>query len=262
MPKISKEHQHNARFVEKITSLVHFPYNPLKCVIQSHASDYWPKESTLTEYMTEQEQIEQLKKWLKQNGLTILAGVALALITVSGWHYWQRYHTKVLTHASGIYDEMLTLRAQNDTNGTVIQAKRLLSHYPNTPYAQIAAFMLARDAANSQHYPEAIKQLTWVIDNSDTSSLRQIAKIRLARVLIAEKKPDDALETLKKIDDKSFAGLIDETKGDAYFSMKNNNKAHEFYQLALNELPKEEAAQRPLLQMKLDNVATTGDTTS
>ena len=77
----------------------------------------------LTEYLTEQEQIELLKAWIKQYSLVILAGVLIAVITISGWRYWQQRQNKILSHASAVYDEMLTMRAQNDGTVTLIQAQ-------------------------------------------------------------------------------------------------------------------------------------------
>lgn len=205
--------------------------------------------------MTEQEQVQQIKNWLKQYGFTILAGIAIALVITSSWHYWQNYRNKVLTHASGVYDEMLTLRAQGNASDSIVQAKKILSHYANTPYSQMAAFLLARDAVLKKNYPEAIDQLNWVIDHSKDNSMREIARTRIARILITEKKPEDAIKLLKKIDDKNFIGLIDEIRGDAYLAMNNSADARKAYELALQELPNAEVT-RPILQMKLDNLAT------
>jgi len=215
----------------------------------------------LTEYLTEQEQVQQLKNWIKQYGLTILAGIVIALIITSGWHYWQSYRNKILSHASIIYDEMLTLRAQNNTDGASVQAKKLLSHYPKTPYAQMAALMLAREAVLRKNYAEAANQLNWVLDHSKDYSLREIARIRLARILITEKKPEAALDLLKKLDDKSFIGLVDEVRGDAYIAQNDMNAARNAYQLALAEIPSAEI-NRPVLQMKYDNLAIENNKTS
>jgi predicted negative regulator of RcsB-dependent stress response len=217
------------------------------------------KEFILTEYMTEQEQIEQLKAWIKQYGLTVIAGIAIALLLVSGWHYWERYQNNILFHASGVYDEMMDARSQANAKSlanTAVQAERLLTHYPKTPYAQFAALMLARDAVAKQNFPEALKQLNWVIDHSSNHSLQQIARLRIARIDIAQKQPAAAIEALSVVNDQSFAGLIAEVKGDAYLRMQEATKAKDAYQLALQELPKDEVTERPLLQMKIDNIAT------
>jgi predicted negative regulator of RcsB-dependent stress response len=207
----------------------------------------------LTEYLTEQEQIQQLKTWLKQYGITILVGIVVGLIATTSWHYWKSYHNKILVHASGIYDEMLELRAQNNAYGAAIQAQKLLNHYRKTPYAAIANLLLARDAVLKRNYPAAIQQLNEVIAHSHNSSLREIARIRMARILIADQKPDAALDLLKKLDDENFLGLVDETRGDAYLAKQDPTSARQAYKLALQELPNAEVT-RPILEMKFTNL--------
>lgn len=208
----------------------------------------------MSEYLTEQEQIQQLKNWIKQYGLTILTGILIALVLTGGWRYWQSYRNRILSHASGVYDEMLTLRAQNNTDGADIQAKKILSHFPRTPYAQMAAFILAREAVLKKNYAEATLQLNWVLNHSKEPSMRQIARIRLARILIMQKNPAGALALLKKIEENSFTGLVDEIRGDAYLAQSNPSSARAAYQLALTEIPNAEVS-RPILQMKYDNLA-------
>ena len=207
----------------------------------------------MTEYLTEQEQIELLKSWVKQYSLVILLGVLIAVGGISSWRYWQQRQNKILTHASAVYDEMLTMRSQSDKNATLIQANKLFTHYPQTTYGQMAALMLAREAIINQHYAEAKEHINWVIAHSKIPSIRQIARIRLARLLIAEQKPQDAIVVLKSLDDQTFNGLIDEVKGDAYLAMNEPNQAREAYQRALSELPNAEVI-RPVLRMKYDNL--------
>lgn len=210
----------------------------------------------MTEYLTEQEQIEILKNWIKQYSLVILAGVIIAVVAITGWRYWQQRQSKILNHASAVYDEMLTMRAQNDNVATLVQANKLFSHYPKTTYGQMAALMLARDAVTNKDYPAAEQHLNWVIDHSRISSFRQIARIRLARILITEQKPKDAIKQLQTVEDKSFNGMTNEVRGDAYLAMNNEAMARESYQQALSELPNAEVI-RPLLRMKYDNLTTT-----
>jgi len=155
-----------------------------------------------------------------------------------------------------VYDEMLTMRAQNDSAATFIQAKKLFAHYPQTTYGQMAAFMLARDAIIKKNYPQAENHFHWILDHSHVASFRQIARLRLARLLIAEKKPADSLTILQTVEDNNFSGLTDEVRGDAYLAMNNVASARQSYHQALSELPNAEVI-RPLLQMKYDNLITT-----
>jgi predicted negative regulator of RcsB-dependent stress response len=207
----------------------------------------------LTDYLTEQEQIEMLKNWIKQYSFVILASVVFTILVISGWRYWQDRQNKNLVHASAVYDEMLTLRARSDSAGAAVQAQKLLSHYGKTTYGQMAALMLAREAAIKKNFPETEKYLRSVLKNSDVASLKQIARIRLARTLITEQKSQDAITLLNTVDDKNFNGLTDEVKGDAYYALKNTAMARQSYKQALTELPNAEII-RPLLQMKYDNL--------
>lgn len=209
----------------------------------------------MTEYLTEQEQVELLKNWIKQYSLVILLGVALAFATITGWRYWQARQIRILSHASAIYDDMLAMRAQNDAKNIAIQAEKLFTHYPQTIYGQFAALMLARNAISDNKYNEAEKKLQWVIDHSKVKSIRQIARLRLGRLLINEQKPAAGLQLLNTVDDRYFAGLTDEIRGDAYEAMDNPLQARAAYKKALAELPNAEVI-RPLLKMKFDNLAT------
>lgn len=211
------------------------------------------EDLSLTEYLTEQEQIEILKGWIKEYGTVIVLGIAIAFIAIAGWHYWQQRQNKILSHASSVYDEMLAMRTRNDPSATSVQANKLLIHYPQTIYGQMAALMLAREDIFKKDYEKAKKHLNWVLDHSKIAALRQIARLRLARILIAEHKPEESINMLKTTDDKTFNGLISEVKGDAYLAMKNLAMARKSYQQALSELPNAEIV-RPLLQMKYDDL--------
>ncbi len=209
----------------------------------------------MTEYLTEQEQVEQLKKLFRMYGIPALLGILAGVVIFYGWTYYQNYQTRILSHASGVYDEMLTDRAQNNFQETQVQAEKLFSHYSATPYGDIAALMLARQALAKKDFTEAAKQFTWVLKNGHSNSIRQIARLRLARLSIAQQKTEEAISELQTVDDKAFSGLIDEVLGDAYLSRNQVPQAREAYQRALQELPNSEEI-RPLLEMKLNNLAT------
>lgn len=211
----------------------------------------------LTEYLTEEEQVEQLKRLLRVYGLPALLGILAGIVIFYSWTYYQSYRTRILSHASGVYDEMLTDRAQNNLSETQVQAEKLFSHYTSTPYGDMAALMLARDAILKNNYPEALKQFHWVIQHGGSNSIKQIARLRLARLHLAEHHPDEALEELKKVNDPAFSGLIDEVLGDAYLAKNQIREAREAYQRALTGLPHADEI-RPLLEMKLNNLAGTG----
>lgn len=207
----------------------------------------------MSDYLTEQEQVELFKKWIKEYTPVVLAGFAIAMIAITGWRYWQQHQNNLLSHASSTYDEMIAMRSQNNAAATTAQAQKLLKHYPKTPYANMAAFAEARTAALTSNITEAKQQLNFVIKHDHSKAIQQIARIRLARLWLFENKAHEALDTLKTVNDATFSGLIDEVRGDAYLAMHDNNHAREAYGLALKELPNAETI-RPLLKMKFDNL--------
>lgn len=187
--------------------------------------------------------------------MVILIGLTVSAITITGWRWWHARQQRILSHASSVYDEMLAARAQDDKTTTAVQSEKLFSHYDSTVYAQMAAFMLARDAVEEANYAEAEKNLQWVLDNSDIKSFKQIARIRLARVMLNEDKAQETLDLLKTVDDKTFSGVIDEVKGDAFVALKKKADARKAYASALKEVPNADV-NRPVLRMKYDNLAT------
>lgn len=207
----------------------------------------------MTDYLTEQEQVEILKRWIKQYSLVIFTGILLAILMVSGWRFWQQRQLKIATHASHAYDEMINLRAQNNSAASLVQAHKLTKRYANTVYGPMAALMIGRDAVIKKNYAEAEKQFSWVMDHSRIPAVQEIARLRLARILLMQRKPQDALALLQKSNEKSFAGFNNELQGDAYLALNNPNKAREAYHLAITTLPNADAA-RPLLQMKYDSL--------
>lgn len=207
----------------------------------------------MTDYLTEQEQVEIIKKWLKQYSGVILMGIVAAIVIVTGWRYWQQREYKNLTQASMVYDEMLAARAQNIRENTNMQSNTLTHQYPKTVYGQMANLTLARDAALNRDFSQAKNKLNNVLQTCKDGAICQIARLRLGRIYLAQNLPKEALETLAKIEDKTFNGLILELKGDAYLKLKDIDKARASYQQALAELPNADRT-RPLLRMKFENL--------
>ena len=208
----------------------------------------------MTDYLTEQEQVELLKKWIKQYSPVVILGVALAIITSLGMQWWHNRQIKTYTHASHIYDEMLNFKAQNNLASSLTQAERLITRYPNTIYAPLASLFKASAAIKNQQFKQAEADLNWAIEHSQSNAFTWLAKLRLARVLIAEANSTAALKLLEHHFPTAFNPLRYELQGDAYLQTKQLDKARSAYQAALKSLPNAASA-RPLLLMKFQSLA-------
>lgn len=204
-------------------------------------------------YATEDEQVEHIKKLWREYGIAALVGVLIALIVGFGWRNWQDRREHTLEHASMRYEQLVTNAVNGNSDVVENIAMRLIGRYPETPYAEFAALQLARQDVYQGKLDDAVERLTWAMQHGTTPALREVARIRLARILLAQNKPAQALDLVKSIDDKDYVAAAFEAKGDALLALGKAGDARLAYQDALNAFPGFEAI-RPLLQMKFEDL--------
>lgn len=203
-------------------------------------------------YTTDDEQVEKIKKWLKEYAPTVIISILIVVVASFGWRYWMGRVDNVRAEASNSYEQLLS-NAINNTPDVQSQAKNVIKKYEHTPYSKLAALLLAKLYVQSGNMAGAEKELNWVIKNGDTNSIQQIARNRLARLLIAENKAKQAIKLLKTVNDKAYMTAVDAILGDAYVATGNTEKARQSYQAALAILPAVDD-NRPLLEMKLNDL--------
>ena len=187
----------------------------------------------MTTYETDEERVEALRKWWKENGTSIVAGIALgigALVAWRGWVSWQEGHSKA---ASTLYAEMTAAGERADTQTAQRQAELLLEDYGSTPYAALAGLEMARLDAEAGDLESAETELRRVMDEAGEASSRDLARLRLARVLIVSGKPQAALDLLSDVLPVAWMSLVEEVRGDAYRKLGEIDKARLAYDRAL-----------------------------
>lgn len=206
------------------------------------------------------EQLESLKRFWQDYGTPILVGVTLAVASYAGWSYWQNTKLEASVKGSAVFQDMLgaaqrsQLNAEDKAASTDLQrhAKTLREDFANTPYVYGAGLLLARQAVDRQDYKEAEKQLRLVLDAKPAESERVLVVTRLARVLVAQKRYDEALTSLAKETDKGFLPTIEEIRGDIYVAQGKIADAQKAYLAAINALQARDE-RRPLLEVKLSD---------
>ena len=201
---------------------------------------------------SDQEQIQMLKDWWKKYGPTILTGLLVFFIANFSWSFWRNYQQRYTGEASLLYTRMLSALQQQKSDEVQMFGNYLLKDYKRTPYASLAGLLLAKAAVDQQKLDLALTQLQAVINTSSTATLKQIAKIRAARVLLALHKNPEALDLLRKIDDQSFLAEVLETRGDIWLAQEKKTEAIAAYQDALLHSTE---VQSPLLKMKLERLS-------
>lgn len=204
-------------------------------------------------YKTETEQVEDLKRWIKGYGPSVITGIVLALVISYGWRYWNSYKTHKAEQASTYYSAMM--QADQDKKADVVSsnADKLMNQFPSSPYAQFASMLLAKNDVEQKNYDQAIKQLQWVSNHSKDDNTKIISQIRIARIQIQDNQAKQALTTLSKLNSSDYQGLISIVQGDAYLALGDAEKAKAAYTEALSQIPNADNAM-PTLRIKLANV--------
>ena len=215
-------------------------------------------------YRTEEEQVEALKKWWAENGKSTLISIVVAIAAVFGWEGYQKQHQAAIEQASAIYQNMLT--AANGSNGRptpeqLATAKHLADtlkqDFPDSTYAQFAAMYKARFAVDGKDLATAEQELHWVLDNASMAEMQIQARLRLARVLYAQDKYEEALQQLQG-DTEAYAASYAEVKGDVFKAQGKNEQALAAYEEAVELNSKaEKPVNNGLLKIKLEQLKST-----
>ncbi|MFK8041180.1 YfgM family protein [Congregibacter sp.] len=205
-------------------------------------------------YRSEEEQVEALKRWWKENGRSTMIGVVLALGLGFGWQAWQKNQDVAAQNASNLYQQMLqALSAEEGQTSTIGRqiATELKDSHRGTVYAQFAALHLARLAVNDGQPALAEQELRWVLAMADAQDdVHQVAQLRLARVLASQDKQDEALTILQGATT-NFVASYALARGDILLSQGRESDALAAYESAAAAL--EEGAPVPqTLQDKLE----------
>lgn len=201
--------------------------------------------------LQEQEQLDALKAWWKDNGNTVLSVVLVAVVALAGWRGWQYYQHKQATEAATLYAQFNAQIASGDTKRVNDAADAVMDRFASTGYAPRAALLAAQVNEQAKDVAQAKKQLQWVIDHAGEATLKDVARLRLAALLLDEKKYDEAAKLLDAKHPASFDALYADLRGDVLNAQGKHEEAASAYKLAY-EKTDAASAYRNLIQMKMD----------
>ncbi len=202
----------------------------------------------------EYEQGEQLRQWLRANGLSMVGGIVIGLVLIAGWQWWQR---KEMAHAEQVSDVYATFASAIDQDA---DAKRIAADLQavraqgtKTTYAVLASLRMAAWQVTRNDAKGALATLDAIGPVKDDPALGELVQLRAARVLLIQGRAKDALKRVDAVTDPAFVAVAEEIRGDAQRALGNTEAARTAYAAALAKLP-DDAPGRGLLQMKLTEV--------
>ena len=201
--------------------------------------------------LQEQEQVDAFKAWWKDNGKWLLIAVAVAISGFAAMQGWQFYKEKKMAEASTLYAELEKQLISNDPKRINDAGQAVIDKFGSTAYAPRAALLAAQVNIQTKDIARAKTQLEWVIQHADETGLQNLARLKLASVLLDEKNYAEALKLLDVKHAESFMGLYADLKGDVLNAQGKADEARAAYQLALTKTDAQ-SKYRILIQMKLD----------
>ncbi len=207
----------------------------------------------MTAHFDEEAQAEQLKQWWKDNWMALAAGLVLGIGAIFGWEGWKSYQEQRAGQASQMFEELKTALAESKTEEAVKLGDALAREHADTPYAAGAALFLAAEAVRANDFDQALSRLQWATQYSKDEGLRQVARLRQARVLWQQDKADAALKLLEG-DNGGFEAMAEELRGDIRLAQGDRAAARAAYEKALAAVSDEDPATRTSLQRKLEDL--------
>ena len=202
--------------------------------------------------LEEQEQLAQLKSWWATYGNAIVAALVLAALLLTGWQGWRYWQAQQAGGASNVYETLSKATQGADAKAVRDSSGELLEKYPRTLYASMGALISAKFFFDKNDLKTAKVQLQWVIDNTKSDEFRDVARLRLANVLLDEKAYDEALKQLQAAHGAAFEAQFATLRGDILVAKGQAADARTAYKFALEKAGTKNRSVQDGIQMRLD----------
>jgi predicted negative regulator of RcsB-dependent stress response len=200
--------------------------------------------------LEEQEQLDQLKHFWRQYGNLITWVLIAVLGSYAAWNGWNWWHRDQAVKAGALYDEVDKAVQAGDADRAGAVFATLKDRYARTAFAQQAGLLVAKLQFERGQVDNARATLAWVADKGVEDEYQTIARLRLAAVLMDQKKYDEALGQLGGASAKEFEALVADRRGDILAAQGKKDEAKAAYQKAWSAMdPKVDY--RRLIEAKL-----------
>lgn len=202
------------------------------------------------EQLDEYEQGEQVRKWLRQNGSSIITGIALGLACIFGWQWWQGQGSKHREEAATQYLSLTDAITAKDNAKVEALAVAFDKKYADTGFSALATLRHAQYLQNNGDTAKAIAVLKGKAGQIKDPVMSELFALHEGRLLLIAGKPDEALARIAAIPTTNFPEVVGELRGDIQMARGQRDEARKSYEEALTHLD-QAAPTRGMLEMKL-----------
>lgn len=201
-------------------------------------------------YSNENEQVDALRGFFAQNGKFLVIGVIVGIGVLAGWHYWSTHQDSSSREASAAYQQVSDALDVNKP-ATLEAAGKFVSENRNT-YGALASLDLAKRYVDSNQLDKAASQLQNGLKDTKDANLQAVLNLRLARIQLQQKQPDEAIKTLDAVKGNGWTAIVADVRGEALLSKGDAKGARDAWSkgIASDASP----ALKEMLQMKMNNL--------
>lgn len=207
----------------------------------------------MEDYLTEEERLEALKRWLKENGRSVVLGVGFGAALVLGWNFWQTKQWQNAEQAGTAFQQMLTAQQNKQFDAALKLSERLIEQHGTSAYGWYGRLFAAKFRADRGELDAAKQLLKEVLAKSGDDNLRLLARLRLAQVMLGLQDDEEALKLVEAADATKmvapYRALYAELKGDILIALGRHDQARTAYEQA-----RELGEKSPLLELKIQDL--------
>ncbi len=204
--------------------------------------------------LSEKEQLDALRAWWAENGSYVMGGIAVGIVVIFGWNSWQSGVADAEIEASTLFEEVMEAASLNLIDTAVPPAETLFAEHPDSPYASQARLALARLYMDRGRDQDAVDVLRPLAESAGDDELSLVGKLRLARILLYQDKPEEVLAIASGQEATAFAARFSDVLGDAYVALGQYAEAEAAYLAALNDNPQVPTVDATLIELKINDL--------
>lgn len=204
--------------------------------------------------LSEKEQLDLMRAWWSENGRYVIGGVVLGVAILLGWNQWRSGIVSAELEASAMYETVMTSVGEADADAAIAAAEQLFSEHPDTVYTSQGRLAIARLYMDKGRDLDAANVLQDLVAADGDSEIGLVGRLRLAKVLLYQEKPEDVIALLEDKRDNAFAARYNELLGDAYVALGSYAEAEAAYNAALNDPQGSRTLNTSLVQLKINDL--------
>ena len=190
--------------------------------------------TVMDDFLTDQQQAARVRVWIREYAPTALVAVAVGLGGYFGYAQWQGHKAGQAAAASELYEEFRAALESNNSESARELQQRIVAEYEGSGYADHSRLRMAKEYVDTTQPSLAVEELTGLIATSGDGDLRQLARLRLARVYLYLDRPEEGLEVLKaEVHPPAWKQLTEDMRGDLHRALGKTEEARTAYQAAL-----------------------------